>query len=1221
MSARDASTRDGTGIAGWPLAGIHRVEASAGTGKTFALALLHTRLIVERGLKPRQILAVTYTNAATQELRERLRRQVGRAAELAARSAGELAQARESKDAGEASTAAIIERQLRQEPRDALALRLARAAAEIDLTAVFTIHVFCQRVLADHALASGEPLLPRELVANEQPLHQEVALDVFRRWTRDAHDADALRVLCKTPGDLAWDLYKLVGADALFPVRAAIDEDALRRRAGAADALRAAWRENGADARAALDRAYAAALINRSKLSEEISARAWTALDAFAADASLDERAIEMLERFTPDGLRDRARSGCADRMPVSPVFDAIDEFVTACGDAKRAAAQLRANLLHDVRDYASARLDELKRERSQVSFDDLVRRVEAALRGGDGDALAASLQRQYPAALVDEFQDTDARQWSIFRRIYREARCDDTTPTLFLVGDPKQAIFRFRGGDVHTYHRAGADAESTETLMRNFRSRPSMIDAVAATFALGGEFPFADAMTRFPPVVPGGGIDDAALTFDGTPAAALHLWNLPLREGEITQTKSRPAQIRVDRARDLAAAATAARIRELLADVRWQLHGERIRPGDIAVLVSRNDEAMRVQRELAARGIPSVTAARESRFASEEAGEIMLVLEALLASGDEGRLRAALATVLIGEDAPAIDALSREEAAHHAWLDRFQMLRERWERFGPLPVLAELAAASAPRLLALADGERRLTNYLQLAEDLQEARTAALGTAGQADWLARRIAAANPYDDEEQLRLESDADRVRIMTLHKAKGLEFNLVFVPFAMFASNPSPSRGLGLIDERIGDRIAARANMAGLDDEAWSRANDELKRETLAEQLRLLYVGLTRARHAAWLVAGAINGCESSALAWLFGRGAPPATMASDAVDAALEALAAASPRAIVRETFPDTTPPDLAAIGIVRDGAVPPLRDARRTLRRDWWVHSFSQLAREDGAVAESGVVEIGAEDEPDDAIETDPSSAMFAGPRFGNALHLALENADFAVWRGWRREAAPASQHDLLRGALSENGYASEDAIAGGSRVLAGWMRETLNVRLPEGVRLADLPAGDRRGELEFHFALRAVPVARVVDLLHEHGILALRNGFGTRERLEGLMTGSIDLVYRHGERLFLLDYKTNRLPDYSPAGLERAMRDNEYDLQYLIYALALHRWQRFRRADYDYDAHFGGVRYLFCRGIDAAREDSPGVFATRPPRALIEAFDALLAPVPQEAA
>jgi exodeoxyribonuclease V beta subunit len=284
------------------------------------------------------------------------------------------------------------------------------------------------------------------------------------------------------------------------------------------------------------------------------------------------------------------------------------------------------------------------------------------------------------------------------------------------------------------------------------------------------------------------------------------------------------------------------------------------------------------------------------------------------------------------------------------------------------------------------------------------------------------------------------------------------------------------------------------------------------------------------------------------------------------------------------------------------------------------VHSFSQLAREEPGTEPETIDEHGAEDEPVAVPALEPVASPYVGARFGNALHAALEWIDFARWRDWQGDTPPAGEEDALQRALGVNGYV-DDELEGGLRPLAALVRDTVNVRLPEGVRLADLAPADRRPEIEFHFSMRPVLVERFVELLHRHDVLRDRDGFGMRERIEGLMTGRIDLVYQHAGRVYLVDYKSNRLADYSDESLARTIRDSEYDLQYLIYTLALHRWLRFRRADYDYDKHFGGVRYLFCRGLDPLRADSPGVFAARPSREFIEALDALLAPPQTEAA
>jgi len=1213
-----------------PLVGCHRIEASAGTGKTFTLALLHTRLVIERGLSVRQILAVTFTNAAAQELRARLRRQLDLAARLAARGTCALRALRDDASAANEQrlTVQLILRRLDDEPGERLAARLREASAQMDLAAVFTIHGLCQRVLGEQALAAGEALQARELLGSERSLWEEVAHDIWRQWSRAGADATRLLDLWASPQALAADLPELLRAQRLLPASAAVDAGAEPRAQQAAAALREAWREHGAAAQAAVAVARERKVLNGNKLQTKTLQALWQALAQFADDPLLTAPETKALEKLRPEFLRECANDGHAAEVPTLPLFEIIAQFLDADAAQQRAQAQARANLLQRLREEAAVRLARHKRERGQWGFDDLIAGVANALQGPHREALAQALRRQYPVALVDEFQDTDARQWQIFRRLYVDppaADDADAAPTaLMLIGDPKQAIYRFRGGDVHTYHRAGRSAASTHALDANFRSRPGVLAAIHALFARGGVTPFGDGETRFPAVHAGGHVADADFLLGDAPAPAMHLWQLPLDAADCTQGSTKtPPRIKADSARALATQATVARIHALLGAPQARLRDgdawRPVQPGDIAVLVNTHTQAALVQAALAAAGIPAVTAGRASLYASEQARELLWLLQALRDLGHDGRLRCALLSVLLGQDAATVAALDADESAHRQWLDRFAQWRQRWETRGPLAMLGDRIADAAPRLLALADGERRLSNYLQLAEQLQEASVTALGHAGLVDWLAQRIALADDRDETQQLRLESDALRVRILTLHKAKGLEFALVFLPFVALPASGGRAQGLALIecesddgDDRNGGRVL-HARLPGLNDADYARAKASAHAEAQAEQLRLLYVGLTRARHALWLACGAIHQGEHSALMQLLGGGAA----VSDAtLTQTLATLAADSGGRIVCEAWPErrSTAPGRRE----REAQHPlPYREAVRILRRDWWVYSFSQLAHAEGGGEDS---ERGAEDESRPPPETDPDRAPpspFVGTRFGNVLHAALERIDFARWRAapeaWAgAEVAPRGQAEVLCEALRDGGFDRDTLLGEGSRLLARLIGHTLNVALPEGVRLCELGADSRRNELEFHFALQPVAVAALLALLHRHGLLPQRHGFGARERIEGLMTGKIDLVYTHAGRWYLLDYKSNRLPGYAPAEIAAAMIHGEYDLQYLIYTLALHRWLRFRLPGYRYAEHFGGVRYLFCRGLDALRADAPGVFACRPDAALVDALDAL---------
>ena len=1183
-----------------PLEGVRLIEASAGTGKTFTLATLFTRLVVERGWRIGQILAVTFTDAATQELRKRIRERLALAAQLVERAPSE-------QDSPEVVlTRVILHRQLAlgEETPAALARRLQTAADEIDLASIFTIHGFCTRVLREHALESGHTFDPPTLLPSERALHEELAADLWRVHANDPATVDALTWLWSAPEALAGDLATLIKPLPLLPARPthSFDDPAPQLRLAAA-ALAEAIETHAEDAQAQIAVAFDRKIFDGRRAKRPSFDKAFGELFAGRSAQHWPRGDKSHLGKLLPVQLLAFCKDGMDGQCPVSPLFDALQRWWHAADAREQWLRQQATAFLHDLRDEARARLAELKRIGRVQTYDDLIDGVADALEGPHRAVLVQQLRAQYAIALVDEFQDTDDRQWSIFQRVFgdsEETRAAGLTPALFLIGDPKQAIYGFRGGDIHTYLNAKHQADPAPPLDRNFRSRPAVLHAIQALYANAGDTAFLETDIRFEPVHPGSTRLDTDFLRDGVPAPGLTLRLLDNPEG---------GALKADASRQQASDACVAAIHQLLSEARQGralLRGQPLQPGDIAVLVRSHKEATRIQQALSAVGIPAVAAGKQSLYATPEAQDLRVLLLALLQPADEGRLRAALSTVLLGEDAAAIDALEREGDAQRSFQVRLLLWRERWQRGGPFAVIADLCAEHAERLLGLIDGERRLTNYLQLGELLQHAAAQTLGMHGLLDWLQVQMAHADQNDEAQLLRLESDARRVQIITLHKSKGLEYPLVFLPFV----------GIGGSAPNTDTQCTVHANGRRelhwkLDkDEAWSAASARSAQEQEAEDARLLYVGLTRAEHALWIAAGDLAGTAKTRLA----------PMLSD-----LDALRAHPDIAVIQAPLE----PRPAQLATERDGDLPPVRALTRRIPHDWWVYSFTQLAHADaGHDTDAAATEVPAPaaDEPsgeDLTLDTaqavplrdDEVDPRFMGSRFGNVLHDALENTDFARWAHWQAgQPAPDDEADVLRTSLGEEGYADED-LDDGVAVLTALVGQTLTVALPEGGALHDLPATDRRAEIEFHFAMQPTAVPLLLDLLHAHGLVRERRGFGMRRKLEGLMTGKIDLTYVRGDRWYVLDYKSNRLPGYDPVRLQGAMQHSEYALQALIYTVALHRWLRFRLgARYEYARDMGGIRYLFCRGLDAARTDSPGVYAHRFDPVLVDALDALFA-------
>ena len=1247
------------------LDGVHAIEASAGTGKTFTLATLVVRLVVERNLGVARILAVTYTEAATQELRTRIRERLDLAADLA----GTTATDHESPEA--TLTRAVIDAHLAisTESPEALRRRLHTAANDIDLAAIFTIHGFCARVLRDHALEAGQGFEGVDLLTSDTALRESIASDLWRAHGADGDAADDLLALWpQGPAALACDLSPLVREPVMRPTLTEVPDNPAPRLHAAGEALAIAFRSHGEDFRASLVSAVEGKILNANSYKADWIAALFESLHHWChADTratAFEHPKLGNLHRDTLTGKTNKAHAG---RTPDSPICEAIPDYMDALAAVTEWREARRVALLYRLRDDARTRLARFKQQQRVHTYDDLIDRVaevfdtgardsgevDVATAGdisatGDAtdasvvsdvgnsptqrraraDALVARLRAQYAVALVDEFQDTDARQWRIFERVFGAA---SGAPALFVIGDPKQAIYGFRGGDVETYLAARATATPAPPLALNFRSRPSVLEAVGALYGQAqyaydeGKAkspPFVDARIEFREVAPGGVRRDTDYLRDGKPAPALTLWRAPPPEAD---PRSKAKNHNATRSRELATEACVAAIHRVLCDARAgnaSIDGRPVQPGDIAVLVRSHAEATRIRTALAMAGIPAVAAGRQSLFETPEARDLHALLLALLHGADDSRLRMALSTVLVGEDAAHIAALDEDGEALRTWQLTALAWRERLQRGGPLALVTDLCAQHAGRLLGLLDGERRLTNYLQLAELLQEAQAHALGLHGLVEWLSRAIAGADPDDESQLLRLESDARRVQVVTLHKSKGLEYPLVFLPFAGIGA-PVRSAGLHVsVPDDTGARVLHWRLLQATS--GWEDAREAWGKAQRAEDARLLYVGLTRARHALWLASGRFCNCER----------APLHDMVSDA-----RALAAGLGPAIAID---DSTPPaTLPWLPPLTTDAVPPARIAQRALASDWWVYSFTQLANAEGGVdASVSVTQAlpGGHDEPatdaDAASDVGPGTdagvfdARFAGTRFGVVLHDVLERTDFAQWAGWTPDdAPPATEEAILIERLRHAGYGDED-VHDGIDVLAPLIGQTLTVALPEGVRLADVPADERRAEIEFQFALTSTAIDALLALLHAHGLLTARQGFGARRRLEGLMTGLIDLTYRHDGRWYVADYKSNRLPGYGPAHLAEAMAHSEYDLQALIYTLALHRWLRFRLGaasrdggGYDYARDFGGVRYLFCRGLDATRSDAPGVQAWRFEPALVHALDALFAGQPAQAA
>ncbi|HEU0305575.1 MAG TPA: UvrD-helicase domain-containing protein, partial [Lysobacter sp.] len=666
---------------------LHRrslLEASAGTGKTYALAGLFARAVIVDRLRVPQVLAVTYTIAATQELHARVRTRLQQAAELAA----QWREGDPAARAGDPPDTALLRQLLHaalqaasdgtRESLPMLRLRLVRAVRDMDLAAITTIHGFCQRLLAEHALDAGQPLVATELQPDNRASRRALAVELWREFSVDAAGSDFLRRAFDDIQGLADAMVPLLAPEPLLPsAPETLPPDPRPARDAAWQVLCEAFAMHGDEARAAVLKAIADKTLSNAQYRPEHVDGVWSWLAEAGRAARAPSQWHGKCAKYTTEALLAGTSKAGTGRTPRSALFDAMAAMLAADAAILPWREAVDLALLHRLRASARARDSARKQAFNVRGFDDLVTGVYDALQEPHARAtLVAALRAQFPLVLVDEFQDTDARQWAIFDLLSQGGG-------LVLVGDPKQAIYRFRGGDVHAYLKARGGVDAASQLDRNYRSRPGVVAAVNALFA---NMPAAamGAGIDFVPIEPAKERDDALL-IDGAPAPALTFHAVPQRPDRDGGLRDHKAGESID----VAALLCARAIRDVLQEGRATRRASdgtqrALEPRDCAVLVRRHNEAQAVRDALAALGVPAVATGRQSLFSSEAAQELLTLLLALAAPGDERRLRATLALPLFGLDAPALRALEDDGEQLRRWQLQFEHWRLRWQQHGP---------------------------------------------------------------------------------------------------------------------------------------------------------------------------------------------------------------------------------------------------------------------------------------------------------------------------------------------------------------------------------------------------------------------------------------------------------------------------------------------------------------------------------------------------------
>ncbi|EHO47798.1 exodeoxyribonuclease V subunit beta [Haemophilus sp. oral taxon 851] len=1187
-----------------PLNQISLIEASAGTGKTYTIGSLYLRLLLKAGennfsrpLNVEEILVVTFTEMATEELKKKIRERITDAID-------KLTTFSETQDKSafkndEFLTALCDNLNIFE------AIHLLKLAEQnMDLAAIYTIHGFCRRMLMQYAFHSGIHF-NLELIKDQSDLLVRFANEFWREhfYPLPFEMADFIANELGSPDYVLSLLESNLGKNLIVDLenQQALSisiTEFLHQYLGEyfkdIKALKRFWLESAGKISELiteeLNKDYAKGepkSLSRRSYNTSRLAKWIEQVNAWAnnpRDYLLNET---LMSYFTQSALGEKGEEGASPF--IAPIFTELEERTNALISPDL----LRRVILYHYRQGLQQKLLDYKLNHQEKSFDDLLRLFCKALQGPQGDELAEMIRFQYPFAMIDEFQDTDSQQYAIFSKIYRDNPEKNTG--FIMIGDPKQAIYRFRGADIFTYLKASDEAQSRFELTKNYRSEKHLVDGVNALFDFP-QSPFIYQNINFTAV--DSRDDHLRFYLNGKAEPAYRFY---LTESDKVNKTEMAKICAISIQHWLKSAA------ENQAVFQNEDTCKTLQAANIAVLVRDKNEAALVKNELQKLGIASVYLSdQNSVFDSNVAKELAWVLKACLNVAERPILNA-IATALFGLNAADIHQIQQNEADWQRWADSFAQYQQTWQRQGILAMLHQilLEQGISERLLSQATGERDLTDFLHLAEILQQAATLHESEAALLSWFEKQIQGEGRQ--EAQIRLESERQLVKIVTIHKSKGLEYDLVWLPFLAVPSKIPTAGDMNVYYSKERDETL------------WDMENRNLNalyEETFAEELRLLYVALTRAKYQMAFALPAQFDKKWNALHYVLSQGEIGKEIA----------LSAPKDTETLLQTFKEKMQDNVEICTTQNLEALPTLsintkndelKAAKFTgnIEQDWRITSFTSIEQghrrqnyfTESAGKKHAVFDDAKDYDSQNSIEI--STALLSenesnildlprGKQVGTALHRHFENCYFS-------DLANTEEIDKLRQSLQLDETLTEP--------LQNWLQQISHTPLSHeiGIALADLVNKDCIKEMPFYLAIREhfdVDAFNRTLKAHHH----LPSDPLQFEQIQGMVRGSIDLVFRHNGKYYLVDYKSNflgsSLTDYNQEALKKEMLHSHYDWQYLIYTLALHRYLQSVVPHYDYARDFGGVFYLFLRGMNG--EPQSGVFYDRPSVELITELD-----------
>lgn len=1130
--------------------GIHIIEASAGTGKTYTLAMLVLRLISENDIPVESILLVTFTRAATEELAERIRSRLSGAKHFLEQ------QGKYEPDASLRQWADKLD------DKEKAVQRINRALLDLDRAAIYTIHGFSQRVLLEHAMECGLPY-EMELVPDVSDYTVAATHDFWRHYMYTLPKIHCGVILSEYPSPRKLQESLPASVQYITEISPLVDSlhesgtEFVRR----CETLKKWWSESGSMLHDRLADCMTAGVMKK-QFCENFS-QWWKKLaDYFTGHSDLYPKEIEMI---TADGFLSQINGNKVRGKKRQELLQQVDLPSESINRLISARNTVLLSLRTEFTWYLQKKVAYYLKKNRLLSYDDLIEKLYSAVSSDNGRFLITELRKKYCAALIDEFQDTDSKQWNIFQTIFGAK-----SHYLYLIGDPKQAIYRFRGADIQSYFSARRASDSVLTLQKNYRAHPHMVEAVNTLFTSRKHpFVYDEEILPFNPVLPAKKCDDLSLTYDGKSREGMVYCQLS------ANTLSRDGRWGVIECSEQIRHAVTNEILKLLSNgtiIQNQSEIRTVRPSDIAILVRNNEHARFFQRYIQKNGVPCIVSAKDSVFESVEASEICTVLEALCNITDTSLFKRSMVLSWFGRSGQELQIIWENEKQFEKFYLRFTGYYQLWENNGFLIMMKELLQRENVYCnLAEKEGaERKIANIEHLLEILQVAEVENMyGPARLLRYLQKQI---EQNTLEHELRLEQDEDALHIVTMHGAKGLEYPIVFCPYLWYRQQRMKKETRFVLEN------TPHGVRMDLGSETFEVKLSQSDHEEMAEELRLLYVAITRAQLRCYFVwcdiasrgKGPTSSFNSAAGYLLF----PTGTVDYKKQKEGISKIAEPDHSHYMEMATGDEIGKYYSLLVSHSQFSLP--ERTRKTFSTDWQLTSYSALA---SVTSNPGMNNSFALEE--DVHNTVLYSTLPSGARFGNVVHEVMEKISFQdiathdlqehltiICDKYRVEADVCLLEKLVKNVVQTPLFANQlndDAI----------------------FCLKDIEEGDCLKEMAFNYRLHKTSTAVINRLLDHDTIYRSISEFS----LQGYLSGFVDLIFTYNNKIYIVDYKSNNLGEsaerYAKEKLPAVMAEHNYGLQSWLYSLVVHDYLTQFQSGYSYENNFGGVLYLFVRGMN----------------------------------